>query len=235
MVGTTGRLISAAISAFITFTAWFGRETMKAWIFDHVLHSPVPSQANLVEYGIPAAFAALCVGLLLWRTPSERAGAAVTSQTFSEAAATLYPLQSRLMPQWREKWLRLTRRPDTWVSLRDAATELYNRAQGEKPNDDELDFETGWAESISKKPDDVLNYFGVYIAQTRGIPLRGRRLPATVTRDLKPHEVTGFSIEDGATSLRDKIKGNVVFTDLMVKRSAITALIMETFRRRKPP
>jgi len=180
-------------------------------------------------FAIILLLVAALIALRSNETPASQSSARERERLHSERAATLYPLLSHRTPRWKKLWLRLTERGDVWVSLRDAATELYNRAQTLRANDDDLELLTGWAEAAAGKPDDVLNYLGVYIAQTRGLPLRARRPPATVHRAVTHGEVMGYSVSDGATTLRHKVKGTIVFTDLIVKRKDVAGLAASQF------
>ncbi len=56
--------ITTFLSAVFAVSTWFGRETIKAWFFDGVLHMVTPSNFLVFEYGPPAIFAVLTLYLL---------------------------------------------------------------------------------------------------------------------------------------------------------------------------
>ena len=98
--------IVSVLFGALTLATWFGRETIKAWFFEKVVHMIEPDKwlGLAVEYGPPLAFALAALWLLL----NSRATAPVATAPESGA--------------WR--WLRLgsafTRRPSIYdISAKD--------------------------------------------------------------------------------------------------------------------
>lgn len=119
-----------------------------------------------------------------------------------------------------------------YITLSTAATELYNYALTH-PEVEDLAFLVGFAEAaISSRPqgpDDILDYMGNFLTQEHGLPLRGRRAPATVTTEIPLIEVKRKDVRDGATNLRDRLHGHIVYTDLSVRRAEFEGLIARRF------
>ena len=205
----------AFLSACGFFISWFSKETIKAWFFDGVVHVITPTEANLIDWGIPAAFAVLCIGLLIWRSPPKADTAMIHP---ADRPSTPTPVSAEPY----------TQSPFTeFMSLQKAATELYEYARVHVPL-----FAHAAEHPIGGRPassDDILNFFGVYIAQTKNIPLHGKRPPATTFVLIADEEVRRSLVADGATALRDKIYDHVLFTELAIKASAVPELISKCF------
>lgn len=60
------RKIVSALAGCGAVITWFSKETIKTWLFAQVLQFMNPDFGSLIEYGIPASFAALCLGLIVW-------------------------------------------------------------------------------------------------------------------------------------------------------------------------
>jgi hypothetical protein len=61
----TGRRIWGGTSALFGVVLWFSKETINAWFFDKVLHVVEPHWGQVVEYGVPTAFFAAALYLVI--------------------------------------------------------------------------------------------------------------------------------------------------------------------------
>jgi len=197
---------------------WVGRGTIESWFFDRIVKVAEPhvTLSMLVEYGPPVAFF-LLAAYLLWWAPRHQTAMPASPASSREVEAPPATSQSAFM------------------TLREAAIELYNFTQLHKHEDGDLEFLTGFAEAAvegrEQSPDDILDYMAVFMVQTHHMPVRGQRPPATVSRDLTRSETKNNEISDGAVNLRDTVNQQVVFTNLAVKRTDLVAFIAQRFRR----
>lgn len=114
-----------------------------------------------------------------------------------------------------------------FISLRDAATELYEASRSNKRllaiMTEQL---SGYSDGqmIPGSPDDRLNFLATHIS--RHIPIYGKKDPSRILEKIDDKELKGASFHDGAMILKDKIYDKSIYwKDLAVKTSEFKAKI----------
>ncbi|HEV2548439.1 MAG TPA: hypothetical protein VGU20_13955 [Stellaceae bacterium] len=107
------KIVALLLSAVASIGTWFARGAIEAWFFGKVVAvTPDPISGGIVEYGPPAAFAALTIWLLLRNTDLE-----LPSLTMTAFPWSLVPIDTaaRLAFEAAEKAgvADLTTHPDT--------------------------------------------------------------------------------------------------------------------------
>ena len=98
-----------------------------------------------------------------------------------------------------------------WMPLNEAARELFELTENEI---------VGHFAAAGNSPDEILDFYGVYITQTpKIIPLYGKRPPSTKRQLISADEVRNLRIKDGATVLEEMYDPHHKYIDLEIKRS----------------
>ncbi len=108
---------------------------------------------------------------------------------------------------------------DEWMPLNEAARELFELTENKM---------VGQFAAAGNSPDEILDFYGVYITQTpKNILLYGKRPPSTKRQLISADEVRNLHIKDGATVLKDMYDPHHKYTDLEIKRSDFDVLARE--------
>lgn len=116
--------------------------------------------------------------------------------------------------------LRIDDRADNefWISLPDASRQFYEKFQETR---------IGAAAEWDSSPGGILNYCGVFITQTKALPLFGKRPPSTISKKIDPNEVRAMDIVDGAQVLQSRYHENSRYTDVMVRKADFEQMLQQ--------
>ena len=103
-----------------------------------------------------------------------------------------------------------------WMPLNEAARELFELTENKM---------VGQFAAAGNSPDEILDFYGVYITQTpKIIPLHGKRPPSTKRQLISADEVRNLRIKYGATVLEEMYDPHHKYIDLEIKRSDFDVL-----------
>jgi len=96
-----------------------------------------------------------------------------------------------------------------FVPLPEAARRVYEKT---------IDTLIGEMAANGNSPQEILNWYGVWIGEMRGVPIYGKRPPSQLLQEIPFSEIKRLQFKNGASELWETYSSGAKYTDLSLKR-----------------